>query len=136
MATDVVWPKDTKMPCILWVEISLHPEDYISPSLLPAELRLQSPNNMTSRDVFTMSTHIRHLQNTCSSSADTCGQTRFSFRTKDEIRAALQPRLAKNQAPLEIEEDDEASGSAASELQVTRMMRICMSCVFVPLTVY
>ena len=115
MATDVVWPKDTKMPCILWVEISLHPEDYISPSLLPAELRLQSPNNMTSRDVFTMSTHIRHLQNIHSSSADTCSQIRFSFLTKDEIRAALQARLAKNQVPLEIEEDDEAGSSTAGD---------------------
>ena len=115
MATDVVWPKDTEMPCIPWVEILLHPEDYISPSLLPAELRLQSPDNMTSRDLFTMSAHIRHLQNTRSSSADTCGQTHFSFRTKDEIRAALQAQLAKNQAPLEIEEDDEAGGSATGD---------------------
>ena len=103
------------MPCIPWVEILLRLEDYISPSLLPAELRLQSPDNMTSRDLFTMSAHIRHLQNTCSSSADTCGQTCFSFCTKDEIRAALQARLTKNQAPLDIEEDDEAGSSTTGD---------------------
>ena len=115
MATDVVWHKDTEMPCIPWVEILRHPEDYISPSLLPAELHLQSPDNMTSRDLFTMSAHICHLQNICSSSADTCSQNHFSFCTKDEIHAALQARPTKNQAPLKIEEDDEAGSSAAGD---------------------
>jgi hypothetical protein len=103
------------MPCTPWVEISLHPEDYISSSMLPTDIHLQSPDDMTSRDLFTLSAHIHYLQSTYSSSADASGKINFGFRTQDEIRAALQARLTKSQVPVEIEEDDGASSAAACD---------------------
>jgi hypothetical protein len=74
--------------------------------MLPDGLSFQSPDNMPSCDLFALATHVHNLQNSNSTSADSCNPIRFNFRSKEDIRAARQARII-DQVPPEIEEDHE-----------------------------